>query len=86
FIAAWQASADWLAQRLGTERGAVLLEDAEDAGRFISYAPLSDPGAVIEWMSHPEFQELWSEVMQFCDDVRPHDMRVVGSVTNEVVD
>ena len=83
FIDAWYTSNEWLSQRLPNERGAVLLEDTDDPTRFVSYAPISDPEVVIELMSVTEFQALWAEVMQFCDDVTPHNMRVVSSKTGQ---
>lgn len=85
FIEAWQTSSDWLVQRLPNEKGAVLLEDTNDSARFISYAPISDPEQANELMSGTEFQVLWAKVIQFCDDVKPHNMRVVGSVTGQDV-
>lgn len=80
FIEAWQSSSDWLAQHLPDERGAVLLKDTADPNKFVSYAPIGDPAKVEEIMSSAEFQELWSAVMEICDRVKPHTMRVVGAV------
>ena len=80
FIEAWQTSAAWLKERLPAEASAVLLEDTNDPGRFISFAPQSDPEVVSQLMAETEFQELWNRVMQFCD-VKPHSMRVVSSVS-----
>jgi hypothetical protein len=85
FIEAWQTSTDWLSQRLPNERGAVLLEDTNDPDRFISFAPITDPEGANELMSGSEFQELWARVLHYCDDVKPHSMRVVGSVTGQGV-
>ena len=80
FTEAWQSLSEWLLQHLPDERGSVLLEDRNDPSRFISFAPLADPAKVEEVMSGPEFQELWSAVMEICDTVKPHSMRVVGAV------
>ncbi len=79
FVEAWQASGDWLAQKLPHERGAVLLEDPSEPGRYVSFAPVSDPEQVQEWMASAEFQELWSSVMELCESVHPSSLRVVGS-------
>ncbi|MDX1615983.1 MAG: hypothetical protein R3300_16845 [Candidatus Promineifilaceae bacterium] len=83
FIEAWQTSTSWLSERLPNERGAVLLEDSADPGRFVSYAPLSDPEIVSDLLSKSEFQTLWARVMRFCKEVKPHSLRVVGSVTGK---
>lgn len=85
FIEAWQTSGDWLSQRLPNERGAVLLEDTNDPGKFISYAPISQPEIANKVMSGSEFQELWGAVMQLCDGVEPHSMRVVGAAKGQGV-
>jgi len=83
FKQAWRISADWLAHNLDQEADAFLLEDTEDPSKFISFAPVSDPDEVEEVMSGDEFQHLWSDVMQLCNDVRPHTLRMVGSVSGK---
>lgn len=86
FIEAWQTSTDWLLERLPNERGAVLLEDTNNPGRFISFAPVSDNKVnevANELMSDPDYQVLWARVLEFCDDVEPNFMRVVSSVTGQ---
>lgn len=85
FIEAWQISSDWLIQRLPDERGAVLLEDTNDPAGFVSYASVTDPDRANKLMLGTEFQALWAKVMQYCDDVQPHSMRVVASVTGRGV-
>ena len=78
FIAAWQTSAEWLVQNLPAERGGVMLEDMNDSGKFISFAPISVSENVDEAMAKAEFQELMSRVMALCEDVKPNIMRVVA--------
>ena len=80
FIAAWQSSAEWLAQNLPGERGGVLMEDINDSGKFISFAPISVSENVEEAMAKAEFQALMSRVMDLCEGVKPNNMRVVGGV------
>jgi hypothetical protein len=80
FIAAWQRSAEWLAQNLPGERGGVLLEDIYDSGKFISFAPITNSENVEEAMAKAEFQERMSRVMDLCEDVKPNNMRVVSGV------
>jgi hypothetical protein len=80
FVAAWQAAAEWLGHNLPGERGAVLLEDSHDPGKFISYAPISDFKKVEALMAEAEFQKRMSKVMALCEDVKPHQMRAVGAV------
>jgi hypothetical protein len=80
FIEAWQSSSEWLLEHLPGERGGVLLEDRNDPSRFISFAPIADPAKIEEVMSEPQFQELWSDVMETGATVKPHSMRVVGAV------
>jgi hypothetical protein len=80
FIAAWQTFTERLAQNLPDERGAVLLEDIRDPNRFISFAPISYPEKVEEVMSRAELQELWSRLMELCEDFKPNMLRVVGAV------
>lgn len=79
FIEAWQVSTDWLAAELQYEGAAVLLVDANEPSKYISFAAVDEPDQVEELMARAEFQALWSQVMKYCDDVKPHNMRVVGS-------
>jgi hypothetical protein len=83
FIAAWQTSAEWLARNLPNERGGDLLENMNDSGKFISFAPISVSENVEEAMGKAEFQELMSRAMALCEDVKPNNMRVVGGVGNQ---
>jgi hypothetical protein len=80
FIEAWQVLADWLADKLESQGGAVLLMDTDEPSKYISFAAVDELDKVQELMADDEFQDLWSEVMKYCDDVEPHNMRVVGSV------
>jgi hypothetical protein len=84
FIAAWQTSAEWLAHNLPGERGAVMLEDMNDSGKFISFAPISVLENIDEAMAKAEFQELWSRVIALCEDVKPNNMRVVAGVGKQI--
>lgn len=81
FIDAWQVSTDWLADKLEYEGLTVLLADKYDRSRYVSFASVPDLEKVEEVMAQAEFQELWAEVMKYCDDVKPHKMSVVGSVS-----
>ena len=69
FVAAWQAVTEWLVHYLPGERGAVLLEDINDPGKFTSYAPISDFEKVEEMMAEAEFRKRMSKVMVLCEDV-----------------
>lgn len=80
FINAWQVSTDWLADKLEYEGLALLLADKDDQSKYVSFASVPDLEKVEEVMAQAEFQELWAEVMKYCDDVKPHKMSVVGFV------
>jgi hypothetical protein len=78
FVEEWQASADWVVQKLPGDGEALLLQDAYDPGRFVSFGSSSNPGEAEKVMSQPEFQELWSGLLELCEEVRPHRMHLVG--------
>ena len=78
FIEAWQSSAAWITGNLGGDGEGVLLQDSDHPGKFVSFASSSNPEEAQEVMSRPEFQELWSSVMELCEDVQPHRMHVVA--------
>jgi hypothetical protein len=80
FINAWQVSTDWLTDKLGYEGLVVLLSDRDDPTKYVSFASVPDLENVEKVMAQTEFQELWAEVMKYCDTVKPHVMSVVGSV------
>ena len=80
FVNAWQVSTEWLVNRLEYEGLAVLLADNEDQKKYVSFASAPDLEKVEALMAEAEFQKLWSDVMKYCDDVKPHNMSVVGSV------
>lgn len=80
FVEAWQSLSEWLADHLPDERGAILLEDTTDPTRFISFSTIDNTTKVDEVMSDPEFQDLMQVVMETCDTLKPHNMRVVRAV------
>ena len=80
FVEAWQSLSEWLAQHLPDERGAILLEDTTDPTLFISFSTIDNPAKVDEVMSDPEAQDLMSIVMETCDTLKRHSMRVAGAV------
>jgi hypothetical protein len=58
FIEAWQSSTDWIVQNLAEDGDAVLLQDTEDPGKFVSFAFSANLDKAEEVMSRAEFQEL----------------------------
>jgi hypothetical protein len=55
-----------------------LADSKQFTRKFVSFAYTPNPEEVQEVMSRPEFQEFWSRVMELCEDVQPHRMRVVA--------
>jgi hypothetical protein len=78
FIEAWQSSSEWIAQNLHDDGEAVLLQDIDDPRKFVSFAFATNLDKAEEVMSRTEFQELWSDVMALCEEVKPHRMQVAG--------
>jgi len=78
FIKAWQSSADWIAHNLPDDGEGVLVQDAENPNKFISFAFSANPDQAQEVISRSEYQELFSTVRTLCDSIQPQKMQVVG--------
>jgi heme-degrading monooxygenase HmoA len=73
FVARWTEFTEW---SLGNAPGAesfVLLRDATDPRRFISFGAWEDAGTVAAWRERPAFQERLGACRALCDDFRGTD-------------
>jgi len=76
FIRAWEAFAGWAKDMEGA--GALrLTRDMREEGRFVSFAPWANEGAVRAWKGSPEFSERLAQVRQHVEDFEPTELETV---------
>jgi len=78
FIAAWEAFAKWTSrQKLGGGNG-ILLQDAGESQRFISFGPWTDEKVIQAWRGTAEFKSFFARAKELCAEVRPATMRLAA--------
>ena len=80
FIKAWQMSVEWLVENHpeGWSGEALLLQDLGNPNKFISFAWSTLPEKTEELLAGTEFQSFMAGIQEFCEEIQPHRMRVVG--------
>jgi len=83
FIKAWQTSVEWLAENHpdGWSGEAVLLQDSGSSNKFISFSWSTMPEKTEELLAGIEFQSFMAGIQEFCEEIQPHRMQVVFSVS-----
>jgi hypothetical protein len=76
-IEAWQEFTEWVLEKLPDGGEAFLLQDLDDPHDFISYAALTMPEKTEELLASAESASRMRGVMEMCERVQPHRMRVV---------
>jgi quinol monooxygenase YgiN len=59
---------------------AVLIQDAGNSQKFISFGPWKDMDTLTQWRNTPEFSEAFSKFRELCSEIQPHTMRCIASV------
>jgi hypothetical protein len=85
FIKAWQASVEWLVENhtAGWDGEALLLQDIRSSNQFISFAWSTDLEKTEDLFARTEFQAIMAGIQEFCEEIQPHGMRVVGYLTSQ---
>lgn len=78
FIEAWDAFARWTAAHQPGVIVGVLLQDAADRRRFVSYGPWDGRVRIAAWRKTPEFQEAFARFRNLCTAIRPPEMTCVA--------
>ena len=80
FIATWTEFTEWaLANAPGAEHF-VLIREAADPRRFVSFGAWEDAGSVKAWREGPEFQQRLAACRSLCEDFRPSDSTLAAAV------
>ncbi len=74
FAKAWGEFAQWTALHQEGAGTAVLVQDADDPLRFISFGPWKDREAVMAWRDSPEFKRAFGTFRELCTEIQPHTM------------
>jgi len=78
--AAWQGFAEWTAANVAGAGHAYLLQDAENADRFISFGPWASESAAAAWRDRPEFREFVAKIREICVEFQPQTLWQAGEV------
>ena len=80
FVAAWASFAKWAGDMPGA--GTLRLgRDAQDPGRYVSFAAWESAEAVHAWKADPEFRENLARVLQYVDEFENTELTVVAAST-----
>ena len=79
FVREWTDFARWLSSfdGAGSPR---LTQDANDSGRFISFAEWASMEAMRAWKSHPEFPERMKRVRQHTTAFQPDELELIVEI------
>jgi quinol monooxygenase YgiN len=80
FVRTWTEFTEWsLANAPGAETF-LLIRDATNPGRFISFGAWEDAGNVAAWRDRPEFQQRLGACRALCDDFVGTDHTLAAAV------
>jgi heme-degrading monooxygenase HmoA len=79
FIKAWDTFAQWTSKNQKGAQTAVLVQDADNPQKFISFGPWQDIDAALQWRNTPEFKQAFATFRKLCSEIQPHTMRCVAS-------
>ena len=68
FIARWTTFAEWSLENAPGCESVVLVQDSDDARRFLSLGAWVDEEAMSAWRQRPEFGELLGACRGLCDE------------------
>jgi len=77
FIEHWSEWADW-SRRQGLSANAMLLRDADDPQRFVSFGPWETMQAVRSWRALTGYQERVAKLREVVDEFEPRTLEVVA--------
>ena len=77
FIERWSEWADW-SRREGLAARAMLLRDADNPERFISFGPWESMQAVRTWRGSPGYQERVAKLREVVDSFEPRTLELVA--------
>jgi heme-degrading monooxygenase HmoA len=80
FIKTWDSFARWTFSTLEGVQPEVLVQDAENSQKFISFGPWKDMDTLKQWRNTLEFREAILKFRELCSEIQPHSMRCVASV------
>ena len=78
FRQAWQSFAEWTALNQPGAIEAFLLQDLQDANRFVSFGPWKSQDDIASWRATPEFGAFVTRVRELCDDFQPNTLHQVA--------
>jgi heme-degrading monooxygenase HmoA len=80
FIAAWQDMAQWTREHISGARWATLLQDSEQANRFLSFGPWESAEAIEAWRASEGFQVRVARLRPLLESFEPGTYRACAGV------
>ena len=81
FISAWKEFAHWTIKNQDGAVSATLVQDIQNSQRFISFGPWEDKESIELWRQTPVFQAFIKKARALCDDIQPHTVKSVATVS-----
>jgi heme-degrading monooxygenase HmoA len=78
FIQTWDGLARWTTENIKDVLPAVLVQDAENPLKFISFGPWKDLDTLTAWRNTPAFRKAFAEFRTLCSEIQPRTMRCVA--------
>lgn len=79
FVSLWNGFAKWTAKSQKAAGRGVLLQDADNPLRFVSFGSWKDEKGIAAWRSRPEFREFLEKARALCDEIKPGKLEEVAS-------
>jgi heme-degrading monooxygenase HmoA len=79
FINEWTSFANWTSDNIKGAGKGYLLQDKENALRFISFGPWKDESSIQKWRDSEEFKNFVTKVKGLCDDFQPNTLMEVST-------
>ena len=80
FVARWTEFTKWSLANAPGAQHFVLIQEAADPRRYLSFGEWSDGAAVDAWRSTPEFQQRLAACRELCEDFRGTDHTLAAAV------
>jgi heme-degrading monooxygenase HmoA len=79
FIKTWESLAQWTTSTMKGIEPAVLVQDADNPGKFISFGSWKDIATLTQWRSTPEFKKAFATFRVLCSEIQPLTLKCVAS-------
>jgi heme-degrading monooxygenase HmoA len=79
FVKTWAAFSEWTVGQHPEAGEALLLQDTEKPGRYVSLSPWQSARALENWREHSRFGTFVARAGDLCDEIQPHTLQLVAN-------